>query len=82
VKVGRRLGLECGHFTETEISDDFDVSTMHEMVETSDELEYMTFCSPHIYDDAETRYCDKCNDMKKIKRINLFLVERDPMEIT
>ncbi len=72
MRVGRRLGLDCGHFTPQE-TEEFDFE------HKNSPYQYHTFAAPVVGEDR--CYCDQCNDAKTIKRINVFLVERDIPDI-
>jgi len=71
LKVARKLGLDCGHFTAQE---------EREWTERNSFYQYHIFASPMVGYDKE--YCEQCNDSKIIKRVQVYLVERDIPELT
>lgn len=70
MKIGRTLGLQCGHHTEVEeflvdrINQTFEAQSVnYNCVDMLDSLEF---------------YCNVHKQAFKAKRINLFVIEREP----
>lgn len=70
MKLGRTLGLSCGHYTAKEV---FDVDKTKEPMQSS----YININCVEMLDSIEY-YCDTCHAANKAKRINIFLIEREP----
>jgi len=70
MKIGRTLGLSCGHFTDKEY---FDIEQYKQPME-SNQIDYSCV---ELLDSIEF-YCKVCHDAFKAKRINIFVIEREP----
>lgn len=73
MKVGRKFGLSCGHFTLSQARD-FDFENKNSP------YQYYCFIAPIIGQDKE--YCETCNDSFRIIRIHAFEISRDIPELT
>ena len=70
MKIGRTMGLSCGHFTSKE---EFWVDRTKEPLESN----YINYNCVEMLDSIEF-YCNTCHQANKAKRINIFLIEREP----
>jgi len=70
MKIGRTLGLTCGHYTSKE---EFDVDKNKEPLESN----YTNYNCIELLDSLPY-WCDICHDVFKAKRINIFVIEREP----
>jgi len=65
MRIGRRLGLSCGHFTDQEYRD-FDFDTKNSP------FQYHVFVAPIIR--VDHFFCEQCKKPHAITRINAFEV--------
>ena len=70
MRVGRTLGLMCGHSTEKE---ELEVDQSKDFLDSK----YINFNCIEMLDTLDF-HCKVCNDAYKAKRINIFVIERDP----
>jgi len=66
MKIGIKYGLDCGHFTLTYETE-------------SDSYNERQWAYGDISFIGQREYCENCNDMKRIKRVQIFLIGEFPI---